>query len=148
MNYCRQGWKNKPLFLASEDKKAGTCSLKDEAGTIVVAGLPLVEDPSKLAPGTLPKSYATPISAETGGSSAPAVDPEKVAAILSKAHEPASKVSADDLERVNQPTLRAIITALQLPEPPKGAKSDDMKQAIMDAANKAAPAGGGAAPQG
>lgn len=145
MNYCRKGWKNKPLFLASEDKKAGTCSLKDEAGTIVVSGLPLVEDPSKLDPATLPKSYATPLPAETGGSSAPTVDPEKVAAILSKAHEPASKVSADDLERVNVPTLRAIVAGLELPEPPKGAKSDGIKKAIMDAANATAPAGAGGA---
>lgn len=144
MNYCRRGYKPATLFLNSEDKKAGTCSLEDADGRVRVTQLPLIADPEKAKPGELPDSYATPAAA--GADRAPStVDTEKVAAVLSKAQAPDAAVTDDDLDRVNIPTLRAITEGLQMDDPPKGAKSDDIKEAIKDAANAAEPEEGSGA---
>lgn len=138
MKYCRQGWKDKTLLLAEADEKAGTCSLKNEAGEIVVSGLLLIPDPSKINPASMPRSFATPLmETEAAG---PVIDGDKVDEILAKAKEPATKLQLDDLDRVNLPTLLAIVEALKIPQPPANAKAKDLKKAIVDAANAENPA--------
>lgn len=145
MKYCRQGWKDKTLLLAEYDEQTATCSLKDEAGTVVVTGLPVVLNPAAATPenlpGGLPKSYATPLEPQGSGSerAQSTVDDAKVAEILGKAKEPAAKVDLEDLNRVNLPTLHAILAGMERPAP-EDAKSKDLKQAIIDAANAATPA--------
>lgn len=139
MKYCRRGWKEKVLFLASADEATRTCSLKDEAGVIVVSELPVVEDPSAVPPADLPKSYAVPLASAVSERAPSTVDAEKVAEILGKAKEPATKVTGDDLDRVNVATLQAILEGLAIPAP-EGARSKDLKAAIVDAANAAPPA--------
>lgn len=138
MIYRRRGWKDKVLFLAGENKETGTCSLADAEGAVVVTDLPLVADPSGTAPQALPKSYATPVApaAERAPST---VDGAKVDEILAKAKDSTAAVDAKDLDRVNLPTLHAILEGLEVPAP-ADAKSKDLKQAILDKANATDPA--------
>lgn len=62
-HYCRIGWKPSLLTLAEVDKKTGLCKLANDKGEVVVTDLPYLEDPSKIAPEALPKSYAAPVDA-------------------------------------------------------------------------------------
>lgn len=130
MKYCRQGWKDVILTLVSAE--AGLCSLKNDAGQVVVTDLPLIEDPDSVS--DLPKSYATPVAARAGGNPHPVADEEKVAAVLAKAKAPGGEVVLADIDRANVPTLRAILDGLEAAAP-ADAKSKDLKEAILDVAN-------------
>lgn len=143
--YKRRGHKDKILVLDKEDKKAGTCSLKDSEGKVRVTALPLIADPSAVDPADLPLSYATPAGGAVERAPVTA-DTEKVAAVLSKAHDPETAVTEDDLKKVNIPTLLAIAEGLEMKAPPASAQSGEIKQAILDAVNPAPEVAGSGEP--
>lgn len=134
--YRRRGWKDKTL--EGTKPKDGLVDLHDEAGNVVVSGLPFFEDPAAVEAGDLPDSYGTGVTGSKS-STPPTVDEGKAAAVVAKIEAAADSdpFEEKDLNRVNVPTLQAIITSLGIAGIADDAKADDLRQAIVDHATGA-----------